>query len=90
MATRARQAELKERELEETGSSIEEVRLLRAQAKALRAELDVRLRADPKTLQILRLQLRDYSTTCSQVRARLPFPPSYPSYPSYRPTVLRS
>ena len=73
-AQREKASALKARELEETGSSIEEVRALRAEAAALRAELDIRLRDDPKTLQILRLQLRDYSISCSQLeqeRSRL-------------------
>lgn len=61
--------ELKENEKEETGCSFAEVRAMRAERDALKNELKERLEADPRRVQSLRLQVREFHQTCAQLES---------------------
>ena len=58
---------LKEQEREETGSSFEEVRIMRAELMALRNEISERLTKDPRKVANLRLQIKNFHITCAEL-----------------------
>lgn len=58
---------LKEQEREETGSTFEEVRIMRAELMALRKEIAERLTKDPRKVANLRMQIKNFHITCAEL-----------------------